>query len=305
MDVEGLPPVHVITLAKDDESGLLLSRGSVAGQTYARLRHTIVTAPSRDDTVSAARRLARDGRVELCENAPRGIYMAMNFALNLTENDEWVLFLNSGDFFLYPHAIEQLAMAGRQMGSPWATGAFVTVGPRGWVRDVVPEDWLRSGCDVGHQATLALASELKGLGGFDTKYRVFADGKLLRELRSRHEPGIVGVPSVAYALGGYSTLHPKIVAAELDLLDSEVPGMATTRRAPTSWHRTLSRLVIGTGAAQRILPFFPNWALRPRGSRSRRIQSVLVGAPHWRHERTSAGSLACCKAHLPRTASHW
>ena len=293
-----MPRVHVVTLAKQSRIGLEISRGSVMGQTYGNNLHTIVTAPSSDGTEELATKWAEQGAVRHFIGAPPGIYAAMNWTLAKLPRNDYAIFLNAGDYFLHPCALSQLMAAAVRNTPAWSTSAFAVVGPNGWVRKVVGGESVGHLSDFGHQATVAPIGLLLELGGFDTSYRVFADGKVLRRLRSLGEPGWLAEPSVGYHLGGFSTKHPFLVHRELSRLNKEYDQL------PLSTLDSLGLRLKSAGLAVAMkmqeTKTFPAYFFRRRGARRQAIAGRLLASPHWDHERQDFDSLACCVRHLPR-----
>lgn len=294
--------VRIITLVRQDRGGLALSRSSVWAQSFKNMRHTIVTAPSTDGSEELAQEWEARGEVDVWRGAPRGIYPAMNWALNQTSDDEAVLFLNAGDFFLYEQAVNDLVAAADDADSPWSTGSFVSMAPGGWIRGVARMSGAATVGDVGHQATLVNSGVLRDLGGFDESYRVFADGKLLRRVGRLHRPGLVIPPVVAYALGGFSTTRPGIVTRELARLNTEERTGFGNEPATSPRRQSLpiKRHTLAVAHSLHSRHLVPSRMFRTRRSRRRAIDHWMHASPHWEHTRVHPDSLLCCLTALPR-----
>jgi hypothetical protein len=285
------PRALVVTLVRDDAKGLQVTRRSVVGQAHSRMRHVIVPAPSRDGSEAIAREWASRGEVDVWEGAPLGIYPAMNWVLDRADPADQIIFLNAGDFFLYDRALMDLARASQVARSPWATGAFLTLVPGGWIRASSPGGTdLSSTADGAHQATLAQVSSLRECGGFDESYRIVADGKLLRLLRMRHAPGVVTHPVVAYGIDGFSNRHPLLAQSELARLDHEVPGFVRDTDAVSRARQVALALVLRSRLPAAVM----QPVMRRHGMNRARLLTALAESPHWPHPRTEPDSLTCC-----------
>lgn len=292
MEADGteVPRALVVTLVRNDAQGLKVTRRSVRGQVHVRMRHVVVPARSRDESEFIARDWARRGEVDVWEGSPRGIYPAMNWVLERADDEDQVIFLNAGDFFLYDRALSDLSIASQVAGSPWATGPFLTLGPGGWIRTCSLGGATIDRVDVAHQATLASVSALRECGGFDESFKIFADGKLLRLLRSRYAPGLVRHPVVAYGIDGFSNRHPHASRREVARLNREIPGFARHVGVVTEARKELLALALRSGLPARAL----QPVLRRHGAARRRLVDDVEGHPHWAHSRVPLDSLTCC-----------
>lgn len=284
--------VQVVTLAKNDASGLRMTRASVLGQDHVHLEHTIVTAPSSDSTEALAASIGRARNARHVRDAPSGIYPAMNWILQGLPPNDQVIFLNAGDIFLHSAAVSELVAAADNSPMRWSTSSFFVVGPRGWIRSHIQIDPTNQWQDVGHQATMAPVHRLLELGGFDTSYRIFADGKLLRNLRMMGPPGVVSGSSVAYFLGGYSTDHPLMMVRELHRLDAETGRPCKGLRA--SLNLIISALSVKALMFLSEFNLVPDSLFRLPRSERHRLEPDLNSAPHWPHLRTTFDSISCC-----------
>ena len=294
--------LHVVTLAKNASRALLMTRWSLESQVAARFDHHIVTGPSNDATESVARSLAQRDGVFHYSDAPAGIYPAMQWILDRLPQQDLVWFLNAGDFLLGPNHVHGLQLLMSSSDSDWATSSFLTFLPSGRVKSVVRQEtpWIPR--DVGHQATIVRVGLLQDSGGFNSSYPTFADAFLMRAVMRHAIPAIQPTPTVAYALGGFSSQYPIRVIRELRKLN------ATRPLAPVSGDSVKPRLraqagILKMAAFCRASMTFPQCGPV--------VEAVLYGqrgavspgsdAQHWPNHTFDGRSLSCCLA----AATEW
>lgn len=92
-----LPRVSVITVTKNDCSGLARTILSVANQDYENIQFVVIDAGSRDGSLELIKH--HHAAIDTWVSEPdEGIYHAMNKGMVLA-NGEWLLFMNAGDEF--------------------------------------------------------------------------------------------------------------------------------------------------------------------------------------------------------------
>ena len=92
-------PVSIITVAKDNEIGLVKTFESVISQSYTDWELILVIAESGDATLERAFLLEKsNARIRVIKQKGVGIYSAMNTGLQYSR-EEYVWFMNSGDIF--------------------------------------------------------------------------------------------------------------------------------------------------------------------------------------------------------------
>ncbi len=91
--------VDIITIAKNNESGLISTIESVREQTFSDWKLLLVIAESTDSTLEIAKKYqAIDSRIVVVFQEDRGIYQAMNLGMQ-NSKASYVWFLNSGDCY--------------------------------------------------------------------------------------------------------------------------------------------------------------------------------------------------------------
>lgn len=225
--------VSVITVVKDDASGLVATHSSLFNQVLNNWEMIIVVGSSQDGTLTVARELeVVDHRVRVVEQKDSGIYRAMNNGIDLA-NGKFTWFMNAGDRFFSPmvlsHAVNQISIepvnivvGGYQVfdGSSGKTYSFSE-------KHITWRDFAftrRGGC---HQAMIFRTQILKEHGGFNTSYSLASDfdlvlrildvspGKRVSEVYASIEPG-------GRADKGISLVHKEKHQIRQDLLKGPI-----------------------------------------------------------------------------------
>ena len=283
----------VVTLAKNDEIGLIRTRNSVRLQKDVAYHHHLVIAKSTDATECIASEFEMEQGVTVWTDGPLGIYPAMNWILKRLDSEDFVWFLNSSDFFLHDHVLRDMAMTLSQGNYVWGTSGFLVVRTSGQISSVniAPIPWTMQ--DVAHQATCVKVQVLRDIGGFDTDFKVFADGKAMRQVMQQFTPGVLGHITIAYMEGGFSGMHPVSATRELGRLERDYPigGQASSKLRQA---RRLSRAVVAALANRLERLFGSKYTLRPPRSLDESELTFLNTQNHWNHIKFSAGDVRCC-----------
>ncbi|MEO8253826.1 MAG: glycosyltransferase family 2 protein, partial [Flavobacterium sp.] len=92
-----LPKISIITVVYNDGQNISRTIESVVNQSYSNIEYVIIDGCSTDSTVEEINKYRSKIDVFISEK-DKGIYDAMNKGIHLCSGD-WLLFLNSGDFF--------------------------------------------------------------------------------------------------------------------------------------------------------------------------------------------------------------
>lgn len=209
------PLISVVTVCKDESPERLADTfASLAAQTWPHVEHVVVDGGSGPESLAALRRLIagsdRGARL-LCE-PDRGIYDAMNKGVALCRGD-LVYFLNVGDRFARPDALELLAaaLAGpdrHAYGFAYGDAFYVSRNGR---RDIRREHApappaTRFGlyrATLCHQAVLCRRELFTRLGPFDQDLAPLGDQDwLLRVLKAGYPAVHAGLAVCDFELGG-------------------------------------------------------------------------------------------------------
>lgn len=180
--------ISVITVNFNNSEGLWKTMGSVCSQDYKSVEYIVIDGASTDGSKDAILRFS-DKIAYWVSEPDRGIYDAMNKAL-LHATGDYVLFLNSGDYFCSSHVLSKVfhdvqtkdLLVGRQR--------FVQknkecgISPLLHVNEINMEYFLSS--TLPHQSTFIKKSLFDVCGPYDTSYLVCADWVFWIEAVVRH-----------------------------------------------------------------------------------------------------------------------
>src|SRR4051794_9604826 len=127
----GEPYFSIVTITKDDPAGIRRTVGSVESQDFSRYQHVVVNGGSPPHVARWLEewRDADPGRHLLIDDAPPGIYPAMNAGIDGT-TAPLVVVVNGGDE-LRPGALTAVAEHHRLHGWRWAYGGVEGKDPDG------------------------------------------------------------------------------------------------------------------------------------------------------------------------------
>lgn len=211
------PWLTIVTVVKDDAVGFARTVSSIRTQNLAGVEYVIVDSsrdateiPSICETAHLAHHLPR---IKTLHVPPEGIYAAMNHGL-LEANGAYVYFLNSGDEFAQPGALESVRDCLETTSATWLFGKTEIINLSG--DSIVTPSWdyqseriggFSAGHFPGHQSTVTSTQILRNLGGFDSRYRIAADYDVFLQLSELAEPMILNAPIGKFHEGGASTTH--------------------------------------------------------------------------------------------------
>ena len=101
--------ISIVTVCKNDASGLEKTLKSVLQQSYPNIEHVIIDAASSDGSAEIAASYPHIKKH--VSEIDQGVYDGMNKGIGLCEGD-YILFLNSGDYLDSDDAIETIVHRG-------------------------------------------------------------------------------------------------------------------------------------------------------------------------------------------------
>lgn len=180
--------VDIITVVKDDASGLIATYSSLIEQTFPEWELLIVVGSSKDSTLSIATELqAQDRRIRVLEEKGQSIYGAMNEGLEIA-NGEFAWFMNAGDRFAGPDVLAKAVNEITDSGVGVVVGGYGVVGSLKEKNYRYPSKTLsqiafafnrRGGC---HQAMIFRTKALRDIGCFDESYSLTSDFKAVLDV---------------------------------------------------------------------------------------------------------------------------
>ena len=182
-----IPEISVITVVKNDSSGLQKTLSSLSSQTFLNWECLIISAESEDDTQIVADKITKtDTRVRHYQESIQGIYESMNQGLALA-NAPFLVFMNAGDVFAFSKALEVLNKAILENKCPVVVGGYSTGGKTFRFRQKTFGPKLfslnrRWGC---HQSMIFSKKDAISVGGFSLDYKIASDFDLVMKLVSK------------------------------------------------------------------------------------------------------------------------
>lgn len=202
--------VSVVTVCKNDESGLSRTISSLISQNISNWESIIVIGDSTDGSLEVANDLSKiDTRIRVIQQSTTGIYQGMNEGLQVADG-ETVWFMNSGDIFPDSQTLSLGAQALNSSETLCIIGGYQYLQGSNLfkyskkLRKLSPLNFslnVRGGC---HQAMAFDTKSLKIMEGFDLKYNLASDFHLV--LRLFNLGDIYRIPDVLaqIELGGVS-----------------------------------------------------------------------------------------------------
>lgn len=216
-----MPILSVITVVKDDPSGLRHTLNSMAEQ--QRIDPSHIQFVVIDGSSPAMEEVLTDSGITDFSyhwQKPEGIFSAMNFGLSQAKGD-YVLFLNAGDTFFETDVLSRLVEFLQSRSPIWAYGRVHFTSSSG--KDLVEPSWsyaaersqlFARGLFPSHQGTVMQLKLIKSLGGFDETYRTTSDYHLMLKASKESAPEIIPFPIAHFQQGGASTQNWRTAASE-------------------------------------------------------------------------------------------
>ena len=170
------------------------------------IEHIVIDGASQDGSLNYLEQEKAKGNIEVLVSEPdKGIYHAMNKGLWMARG-KVISFLNAGDSYMDVDLARYINPITQHDKSHLATSASLVEGNGIVVGSKVP--WMKYAYLVTpwcHQAYFAETEKLRQLGGFDMRYKCFADTDLFYKMTTAHgTPEIVHENVVLYSLDGVS-----------------------------------------------------------------------------------------------------
>jgi glycosyltransferase involved in cell wall biosynthesis len=201
----------IVTVVKDDLSGLKKSRFSLETQTSKDWKHIIIDGNSKDGTADFGKSLPGENTIFISEN-DSGIYDAMNKGYKLADPESFVFFLNAQDIFASEISLTEAYKAMTNFPEAnWGctTHEEIQENGEGWVCKLVAPPNIHNQLYAfgyrSHQAVIMKAKFIDRLGGFDSRYRIASDWELISKALLEEEPVEWKFPLSIFQLGGLSS----------------------------------------------------------------------------------------------------
>lgn len=200
----------VATVCFNDSEALSKTLLSGSEQT-SQARHLVIDGGSSDNSVEVLKSFESQLDLKWISEPDRGLYHAMNKALDLTPDDSYIWFINAGDTFASDRSVQSInELFDHAPDTEWILGRFEARDQLGHIvssPEIAPYSFKRHAywkSFVCHQAVIVNAAILKQCGGFDERLRVSADFDLMLKVARRFPPVVFSEVLVHFATGGLS-----------------------------------------------------------------------------------------------------
>ena len=205
--------VTVVTIAKNNKSGLEKTVGSLFAQSFMNWELIILVGKSTDGTAELATGFKHiDSRIRQIEQVGDGIYPAMNQALKQAQG-EYAWFMNAGDTFAHSDSITSAIKVMNEVSCDVLIGGY-QVFEKGNLRTYSKKKgfWNSLGISLNrrglcHQSTVMKTNLVRELNGFDLRYKVAADFDLILRASRARRIYRTEIPLSQIEPGGISSLQ--------------------------------------------------------------------------------------------------
>ena len=258
----------IVTVVKNDKSGLGATLKSFADQlTTARL--IVIDGFSTDGTFEEIQVWQSRFDCLLVQAHDDGPYAAMNRAVEMIDEDDYVWFMNAGDLFGTRDSIKNVKAVLLDTEFNWAYGSFSVLEASGVLREIPHQsaysiqNHAYGRTPICHQAVITRVRALRAVGGFDVRYPIAADYRALLLLGQKSRPYIFEEVLAQYRAGGISdrTIYRNLIQQKR--IRTEVLGTNTSTLLKSHIYdaKRILRLCAGTLMSllvqKRIIS--PNW----------------------------------------------
>ncbi len=165
------PKVSIITINYNNLEGLKATIASVKEQTYSNYEFLVIDGASNDGSKEYME--AETEYIHYGVSEPdKGIYNAQNKGIKNATGD-YLLFMNSGDTFYTPKALEEFITHNDFEGDIVYGDYKYKKGEKVFTDTVTPYYFMKT--SLPHQSTLFHKSVFERMGNYDETYRISAD----------------------------------------------------------------------------------------------------------------------------------
>jgi len=182
------PTISIITVTAFDVRRLEITLKSILKE--VAFAQFVVVCPNKDhETISFLSQFTNTHNIKLNigHDNNSGIYQAMNIGARLATGD-YLIFWNSGDFCANQENLMKLSEALHRIKPVWGVfeGSFGWRTPQSLTEKNLRDFCLQSGGYISHQTVFMKRIPFLALGGFDEKYKVAADSKIITQFWLNH-----------------------------------------------------------------------------------------------------------------------
>ena len=213
--------ISVITVVFNGEKTIQDTIESVKSQTYPNIEYIIVDGGSTDSTLGIINQQQAFISASISEE-DNGIYDAMNKGV-LLSTGEWIIFLNSDDYFYSDDVVERLI--GNATDELFVAGStMIRNGNSERLFTSMPMFGLYLQIPFMHPSMMVARRAFSTYGNFLLKYKIASDCDFIfRLLASEEKYRIVNFPTVVMRAGGASSKH--FILGRLEYMTSYISNI--------------------------------------------------------------------------------
>lgn len=225
------PLISIITIVYNDLQGLKKTVRSVLDQKYANIEYIVIDGASNDGSAEYIKEMASSFSFSISEK-DNGIADAFNKGVKRS-NGEWILFLNSADYFYTEDCLAKIAVIlGKENERDVVFGKINLIDDKGISKGVFGKPFdlesFHREMTIPHQAAFHNQRIFKEHGLFGTEYKYCMDYELLLRIK---KPNFLFVDLIVANMlsGGVSQESPKEVYKEFNKVKSLHLKFSNTR----------------------------------------------------------------------------
>jgi glycosyltransferase involved in cell wall biosynthesis len=199
----------VVTVVKNDLNGLRETLKSFAEQS-ATARLIVIDGFSTDGTFEEIQQWQSKLNCQVIQANDNGPYAAMNRAIDMLNEEDYVWFMNAGDLFGTRDSIKNVKTVFLDTEFNWAYGSFSIMEASGVLREIPHQsaysiqNHAYGRTPICHQAVITRVRDLREVGEFDVRFPIAADYRALLLLGQKSRPYIFEEVLAQYRAGGIS-----------------------------------------------------------------------------------------------------
>lgn len=166
--------VTIITVCYNAEKHIRKTIESVLCQTYCEFQYLIIDGSSVDRTLDVISEFTEDSRIDLYSESDRGISDAFNKGIRYATG-EYILFLNSGDFFLNKECLNRVIEVLQNNSYDIVTFSVKSMYREKYPKDEQEGEELWNTSMVPHQGTFIRKEVFAKVGGFSECFKIRMD----------------------------------------------------------------------------------------------------------------------------------
>ena len=210
----------VVTIVKNDIEGFLLTSTSLLR--LNRKFEWLVVSPDIEISQLLSQLVSEnlELKAKFIHDKGDGIYFAMQAAVEQVPNNNWVWFMNAGDYFYKENVVEVL--------EPWLENESLD-----WISTRVryltksgdflfsSSSWCNKNSQLfakkfaSHQGFICKSNVIKEVGGFDLNFRIAADWDLICKVAQQFCGQSLDLETAVFHMGGASTQQRQLGNREL------------------------------------------------------------------------------------------